>query len=142
MKAEDLRTLEALTELAFRRDMATLQPVLAREVALRQSLARLADQEASARAHPDRLALMRPMGADVTWQSWLSRSRRDLNTRLAAVLAEKEAHLARARRAFGRAHVASELTASASAKARQAQAALEHRRVLERLCPEDGRRGG
>jgi hypothetical protein len=133
MHHDDLRVLEALTDLAFQRDMAGLQPVLAREAALRRSLARLKDQEAAARADPERLALMRPLGADVTWQAWVSRTRRDLNTRLAAVLAEKETHLAKARRAFGRARVAAELRFQAAIVSRKSRETAQQRALLEQV---------
>lgn len=118
MRQDQIRDLKALTDLAHRRDVAALQPILGQEAELRAALARLDAQESQTRGDPGQLALMRPMGADVLWQAWLARNRRDLNGRLAEILSRKEAHLARLRKSFGRAQAANDLNARSEALTR------------------------
>ncbi|MEM9550336.1 MAG: hypothetical protein AAGA05_04120 [Pseudomonadota bacterium] len=118
MKLEELQALRDLTELAYQRDLAHLKPLLDREADLRRQLTRLDHQAQDARQNDAAMEVMRPMGADILWEKWLARTRRDLNTQLAALMAQKEHKMAGLRKSFGRSTVAADLCSSARQEAR------------------------
>ncbi|QBF29699.1 hypothetical protein [Thalassococcus sp. S3] len=128
MKQTDLAALADITELAFQREQAKLQPILAEEGRIRRALAHLDEQVRRVRTDPESVALMRPCGADVAWQSWEGRTRRALNMQLAHVMAEKTELLHRVRSAFGKTCVVDHLrSAMITENARRKAREFEHR---------------
>ena len=123
----DLEKLHQLTELAYAKSAAGLTDILAKEAALRADLKRLRDAAFEAQSLPVAARSMRNIGADVIWLQWVAKTTGELNLELAQVLAQKEALLARQRRALGRRDVADGLVADArkDAAAKRKKAALE-----------------
>lgn len=117
MKRRALEDLASVTELAYQRALDPLRHVLQREAAALSRLAELDQQAAQVRAAPHSVDLMRPLGADLVWEQWLGRARKDLNIELAQLRAAKEGHIAHLSRAFGRKLVAEELSRRACASA-------------------------
>ncbi len=80
-----------------------LKKIAAEEAALRTELAQLDDKRRAARGLPnDALTALRGIGGEMLWQGWLARARRDLQIRLARVLARKTMALRDYRQAHGR----------------------------------------
>lgn len=98
-----LHKLVVLMEMQYHHSHQSLQQVVSREMLIRKELATLQDHTRAAQQlglndEPE----MRSMGADILWERWLERSRANLNTELARVLATKEVHLSSVRKSFGK----------------------------------------
>ncbi|MBE0454792.1 hypothetical protein [Roseovarius autotrophicus] len=112
MRGIDSRALVALTAARRDREASRFRTVLDDEARLRAALARLDMQAAAARALPEQaVSGLREIGADLSWQGWVARSRAALNSELALTLARKEQALPPLRRAFGKAETARVLAA-------------------------------
>ena len=64
------------------------------------SLAQLDTHMAESRSSED--TPQRAIGADVLWQSWIGRKKRELNIQLAQILAVKQRHIEQVRKAYGK----------------------------------------
>ena len=93
--------LEELTSILKRAQEARMQKIVAEETRLRREIRGL-DEKASLTGQlpAERLHDMRSVGADLLWNGWVARSRRQLNIELAQVLARK----GQAMREVGKAH--------------------------------------
>lgn len=94
--------LVEVTHALYLRELRGTSGILAQEAALRRDLARLDQQADSARAELPTDAAMQATGAGILWRGWVDRTRRDLNTDLARVLARKHVALDAVRLAHGR----------------------------------------
>lgn len=100
---DPLRDLASLTDALYRAELTKVEKLNAREASLRRDLAELEMRRRTSRNLPHtELAPVRQIGADVFWEGWLSRTRADLNTQLAQVLANKAHMMAGLRRAYGK----------------------------------------
>lgn len=99
--------LVTLCDAAYRRQQQSIQKILNEEARLRHQLAQL-DQHAQRPAQDIDIA-HRALGADILWQGWLGRKKRDLNQQLARLMVIKEKQLSQVRAAYGKFLVASEL---------------------------------
>ncbi|CRL12402.1 hypothetical protein [Phaeobacter italicus] len=104
MKQKMLDQMASVTEAMYLREHAKVKPVLDAEARLRGQLAKLDRQYQETRelAHSDHA--MKALGADLLWQSWHSRSKRQLNMELAQITAQKLRAMDGLRKAFGRKH--------------------------------------
>lgn len=129
MSRDPLRDLAALTAAVRTAAEAKMRRLAAQEAELREELAAL---EAKCRAarHLDAGDLMaqQSIGADMLWQGWVNRTRRQLQIRLARVLAMKGAALQELRRAHGRSEAAETLVGQATKTARSD---LEKRQIRQ-----------
>jgi hypothetical protein len=105
----DLRQLEGIVQARYQHQQQSFGRLVAEENRLRDELARLDRFMAETRRMPRDESEMRAIGADLVWQSWLGRSKAQLNTKLAQVLAIKEQHLKQVRVAYGKLLVVQEL---------------------------------
>ncbi len=132
MTGPALPQLADLLEAAQRADAARLRDIRAQEDDLRMAIARL---EARVSGHAVLPAVQwqgfHATGADMLWQRWAERTRRDLQMRLARVLAQKETAIAALRRSHGRSEAAARLVADHAEARRQA-------RARQRALEEDG----
>lgn len=124
-----LDDLAQLMELKYQRDQDALLRVVAEETRLRRAIATLREQASSA----DKDTEMNRMGADVVWRQWAGQAQSDINTRLAAILAQKEQLLVHARRAFGRVQVAKTLAEQSAEADRTERNSKRLNRQIE-LC--------
>ncbi|MDQ2090563.1 hypothetical protein [Marimonas arenosa] len=118
-----LDDLAAVTDAAYRADLAGLKSIVAEEDELRRNLANLAAEERrSATADPDRVLALNQIGGDILWRAWVGRKREALNLRLATVIARKLAAAQAVLNSFGRSSIAEDLRRQAGEKHRSEQA--------------------
>lgn len=98
----NLADLQAVAEAKYLSEHRRFQPLLAETARLRAAQARLQAQAGAARPLLSAPGAMQLTGADLLWQAWQARSRRDLNVALARVLADSAEARQRLRRALGR----------------------------------------
>lgn len=129
---DQLKALQPLVQAKYEQVQQGFQHLVNAEAALRQDLRKLDEMQASTRALTQEDAVLQQAGADVIWQAWLGRKKKELNMKLAQVLAQKEPHLKRVREAYGKVLVVEELTNVVQNKdkrhrtARAEQYRLEH----------------
>ena len=103
---DQLEDLAQLTDALYEAELNKMRLIHAREARLRRDIAELETLRRRNQDLPEtQLNSVRQLGGDVLWQGWLARTREDLNTQLALVLAQKANMQAGLRRAFGK-HVA------------------------------------
>jgi hypothetical protein len=96
----DLAMMQKLVEVKYRQQQESFARLMEQERRLRQSLRQLDEQMIESRQSGD--APQKALGADVLWQAWIGRKKRELNMQLAQVLAVKERHVAQVRHAYGK----------------------------------------
>jgi len=102
VKHSKINQMAAATQALYLKEYRNIGTILVEEADLRAKLARLdarIDQNKAAEAENH---MMRAIGADLLWQGWTTRTRRQLNIELAQILARKSAVMDRIRVAFGR----------------------------------------
>ena len=102
MKQDKLGQMTQVTEAVYLAEYRKVQSLLQEEARLRGALTRLNEQADSERKTLATDMPMQTIGADLLWQAWLVRSRKQLNIELSQVLAKKTIVMERIRRAFGR----------------------------------------
>ena len=101
-KQKMLDQMAAVTAAQYLREHAKIKPVLDQEARLRGQLTKLKEHVATTRAQAEDDHSMKALGADLLWQGWSTRKRRELNTELAQATAKKLMAMDRLRRSFGR----------------------------------------
>lgn len=95
--------LSRLTDALYQARLNKMRGINEREAILRQKIAELDRfRRSNATLPAEELHTVRQIGADVLWEGWVSRTRADLNTQLARVLAQKAQMTAELRQAFGK----------------------------------------
>ncbi len=102
MNQDALSQMSAVTEAMFQREFNAIQGILKEESVLRQSLAQLDAHTQSSLENDAQDCAMKSIGADILWQAWISKTRRQLNIELAQVMAKKVEAMTTIRKAFGR----------------------------------------
>lgn len=120
MRTGTLEQMTQVTDALYLREFEKIRHILDREAALRRDLARLDARAAEARRQQDDAPAMRSVGADLLWQGWVTRTRRQLNMELAQVMARKIEAMKRARRAFGRQQALKAMAEAEAARRRDA----------------------
>lgn len=120
MKDKMLEQMKSVTEAQYLREHARIKPVLDAEAAVRGKLAQLDLQIKDARELSSNDLTMKTLGADLLWQAWHSRTRRQLNIELAQATAKKLMAMDRLRKSFGKKQAVETMAADA-AKQRKAQ---------------------
>ena len=102
--------LTAVTDAMYLRAQQSLRATLVKEADLRRELDKLKTHVANARLdQAETLDQMQAIGADILWEGWVSKTRAHLNLELAKVLAQKEMHISKVRKAFGKKTVSGKL---------------------------------
>ncbi len=114
---DQFRQVEQLVEFQYRQQQKSFQRLLAEEGRLRAALRQLDKHLKESRETTE--VSQRAIGADIVWQSWVGRKKRELNMELAQVLAIKEHHIGQVRRAYGKVLAAQELHLKAKTKHKQ-----------------------
>lgn len=103
MTKRAMTDLTEITDMHFRVEQSKLRDILKKESEMRRMLKDLDEQHANARdVVRNQITLERSFGGDVLWHAWVSRSRRELQIRLAQILAVKGQKIQNMRVAFGR----------------------------------------
>ncbi|SFG95628.1 hypothetical protein SAMN04488020_105120 [Palleronia marisminoris] len=100
--------LAKLAGMVRDRELAKVETIMSQVTRLRGDIARLTESR-EARVASGELDLARVSGAELAWQAASEAELMRLNRQLAALLAQHDAALRAARRAFGRADVAARL---------------------------------
>lgn len=129
MNGDKIEQMAQVTEALYLSEFRKIQSLLQEESRLRSSLARLQEQADGERQRLADDMPMQSIGADLLWQAWLVRSRKQLNIELSQVLAKKATALHQVRRAFGRRSAVQSMNDQLSA----AQDATRRRKLLESL---------
>ncbi len=126
----DLEQLLDLAELSYQAELQKMKAVMARENALRAQLTQVDDRERAAREQLAQPQIMQQIGADLRWQAWCMRKRRELNMDLAQVMAQKLPLQEALRRSFGRKTALADLVAQEKAKRKQTTERRQAARLL------------
>lgn len=103
MKLHKLKQIKQVADAIFWKQQSGISEILSRESEIRQNLRRLDELDDEARFTLNESGeTFRQLGADLLWQARQSKMRRDLNTNLAGVMAQKLARLDDVTVAFGR----------------------------------------
>ncbi len=101
-KKKMLDQMAAVTHAQYLREHARVKPVLDEEARLRGQLNKLQQRVLETRAQADGDHAMKALGADLLWEGWHTRTRRELNMELAKVTARKLMAMDKLRKSFGR----------------------------------------
>lgn len=96
----DLAMIRKLVDVKYRQQQESFSRLMLQENRLRSSLRQLDENLAASRSSDD--TPQRAIGADIAWQAWVGRKKREINMQLAQVLAVKERHIAQVRKAYGK----------------------------------------
>ncbi len=133
MKNNQIRELSVLTDALYQAELNKMREINAREASLRHDLAELENfHQSNSTLPPDELHTVRQIGADVLWEGWVSRTREELNTKLAQVLAQKARLTVALRQAFGKQIAAAEMLDQADEANRQRHE-KQHQQALDDL---------
>lgn len=130
MKKDTLSQLSTVTEVLFQREFSAIQVILKEESAIRQSLAQLDAQSQSSSSNNAQDCAMQTIGADILWQAWVSKTRRQLNIELAQTLARKIEAMTHIRKAFGRKEAVNNLIEKARQEQRKKATQLQAEQIL------------
>lgn len=130
---KNLAMMQQLVEIKYRQQQESFARLIVQENSLRASLGQLDMQLAQSRKNPD--AQQNAIGADVLWNAWVGRKKRELNMKLAQVLAIKERHIAQVRRAYGKVVVTETLLTQATQEASQKRARSQLERAIASMLP-------
>ena len=125
MNINDLATMQKLVEVKYRKEQESFARLITQENRLRASLRQLDLHLQQSWKCED--VEQKAIGADVAWQAWVGRKKRELNMQLAQVLSVKERHVSQVRKAYGKVLVSDVLFESAckEIKLRMSQAQLD-----------------
>jgi hypothetical protein len=130
MRNDTLSQMSTVTEVLFQREFSAIQGILKEESAIRQSLAQLDAQSQSSSSNNAQDCAMQTIGADILWQAWVSKTRRQLNIELAQILARKIEAMTHIRKAFGRKEAVKKLTEKSRQEQRKKVAQLQAEQIL------------
>jgi hypothetical protein len=109
-----MQSITHLTDALYQSQLSKLQDVLSEEKTLRRAIAELeARQKNVSQPHAPGMGQMRQIGADIIWQGWVDRKRRELQAELARCLVRKNRLLLNVQKAFGRNLAAEKMQADA-----------------------------
>ncbi|KIN74574.1 hypothetical protein [Sulfitobacter guttiformis] len=103
----DLAMMQKLVDVKYRQQQESFGRLILQENRLRSSLRQLDENLAESRAIHDEP--LRAIGADIAWQAWVGRKKRELNLQLAKILAVKERRISQVRKAYGKVLVTNSL---------------------------------
>ncbi|MBB3994009.1 hypothetical protein GGR95_001650 [Sulfitobacter undariae] len=125
----DLKEMQKLVDVKYRQQQESFARLLIQEDSLRKSLLRVDEHLADSRCNAD--ADQKEIGADILWQAWLGRKKKELNMHLAKVLATKEQHIEQVRKAYGKVRITNALLSDESKKAKQKREKIQLDRTLD-----------
>ncbi|MCE8517723.1 hypothetical protein KBY31_13450 [Ruegeria pomeroyi] len=102
MKRSVLDQMTRVGEALYLREYERIRAVLEEEARITAQIARLDDQVLRIRTEGTGDHGYRSVGADILWQGWESRTRRQLNSELARARAKRLSMMDALKRAFGR----------------------------------------
>jgi len=102
MRLDRVSQMSEVMRALYDREFQAIAAILTRESELRGNLRRLDELIARNRETDANSHMLNTVGARLLWQGWTTRTRTQLNTELAQVMAKKLVAMDRIRIAFGR----------------------------------------
>jgi hypothetical protein len=130
-KQTELTSMKKLVDIKYRQQQESFARFLIQENRIRSALTQLDVQFIQNRATED--VLHKAIGADVLWQAWHSRKKRELNLQLAQILAVKERHVAQVRKAYGKVLATNTLLENVTLATKQKKAQSQLDRAITSL---------
>ncbi|MFS4581694.1 hypothetical protein [Phaeobacter sp. C3_T13_0] len=130
MKQKMLDQMADVTQAMYLQEHAKVKPVLDAEAQLRGQLAKLDRQIKETREMANSDHAMKALGADLLWQSWHSKTRRQLNMELAQITAQKLRAMDKLRKAFGRKHAVETMATQERQRHKKDMAQKLHNRLM------------
>ncbi|APG48726.1 hypothetical protein [Phaeobacter porticola] len=130
MKQKMLDQMADVTEAMYLQEHAKVKPVLDAEARVRSQLAKLDRQVNETREIANSDHAMKALGADLLWQSWHGRTRRQLNMELAQITAQKLRAMDKLRKAFGRKHAVETMATQERQRHKKDLAQKQHNRLM------------
>jgi hypothetical protein len=124
----DIEMMRVLVGIKYRQQQESFSHLIAQETKLRSSLTKLDTHMEQSRSNTD--APQKAIGADVIWQTWVGRKKREINMQLAQVLAVKERHIAQVRHAYGKVLVTDALHKKIDSETRSKKAQVQLDRAI------------
>ena len=128
---EDLEQLAQVCEMQFAVTEQKLRDIMALEAQLRERIRNIRNQAIISNENN----ALKSVGADIAWQTWVSKTLTQLNVDLAQVLAVKEGYLIEARRAFSKKLASNALVKKRSEAKRKAKLESQLRQSIEYSKP-------
>jgi hypothetical protein len=132
-KMQQLEDLATIVMSEYERAQANLQEVLHEESVLRAELQRLSHIANSARVPITLNDKVRSIGADVLWESWLSRTRSEINMKLARVLSTKEPRIRNVQECYGKTLIVKSIINNERIKKEKKKSNLDQNMILAQL---------
>ncbi|MFV1599569.1 MULTISPECIES: hypothetical protein [unclassified Phaeobacter] len=130
MKQKMLDQMADVTEALYLQEHAKVKPVLDAEARVRGQLTKLDQQIKDSRDLASSDHAMKALGADLLWQGWHTRARRELNMELAQITAQKLRAMDNLRKAFGRKHAVETMAIEERLRIKKDKAQKLHNRLM------------
>lgn len=104
MRMNGIKQMSEVMRVQFEREYQAVSSIISQESELRNKMKKLDEQVAQSRDTLGNSHMFQAAGAQLLWQGWTARTRRQLNAELAQVLVKKLVMMDRVRIAFGRQH--------------------------------------
>lgn len=130
MRLDKIDQMSAVMRALYDREFRAIAAILAEEAGLREKLNRLDEQIAQNRDACANGHMMQAVGAQLLWQGWTIRTRGQLNTELAQVMAKKIVSMDRVRVAFGRQRAVEMMQSAAVTELRKSRAKQQEINLL------------
>lgn len=127
-KLSDLDMMRKLVDVKYRQQQESFARLMIQENRFRSSLHQLDEHLRNSRSSED--TSQKAIGADVVWQAWVGRKKRELNMQLAQILAMKEQHIEQVRKAYGKVVVTDKLFESSADEQSKKKAQFELNRAI------------
>ncbi|WP_282096814.1 hypothetical protein [Epibacterium ulvae] len=131
MKQKMLEQMAAVTAAQYMQEHAKIKPILDNEARLRGNIAKLDAQLQDSKAQVGQDLPMKALGADLLWQGWHSRTKRQLNIELAQATAQKMMAMERLKKSFGRKHAVETMAKDEKNRLKKEKIALLQSRLLQ-----------
>jgi hypothetical protein len=102
MRLDKIGQLSAVLRAQYDKEHRAIADILTQESGLRKQLRQLDEQVAQNREDCKNYHELQAVGAHLSWQSWTTKTRLQLNTELAQVMVKKLVAMDQVRLAFGR----------------------------------------
>ncbi|WP_146347519.1 hypothetical protein [Falsiphaeobacter marinintestinus] len=130
---DDLPRLLEIVKVQYLKEQERMRAVLAEESALRGKLAKLDELADQAQTDLSQPQAMQQIGADLLWQSWRDRTRRQLNQELAQIMARKQPFQEKLKASFGRKTALERMIVNDTLRRKKTAAQRRDERLLDRL---------
>ncbi|KEJ91055.1 hypothetical protein [Sulfitobacter donghicola] len=127
-QTSEISKMQTLVDIKYQQQQESFARLVAHENRLKNALHKLDDQLANSRTNSDRS--LQAIGADVIWEAWVGKKKKELNMELAQFLALKELHIDQIRQAYGKVLVTQGLSEKLKKGEKQKMAQIQLDRTI------------